>query len=794
MTMNLKTIKNILFAVFIILPMLAAKAQTYTISGKLYDIKNNRPLSFGTVHIADTTYGTVTDEYGEFILKVKSGFYKIVFSYIGYFSDTSSFMVSDSSISRDIFLKPAEIFTEVIEVQGEDPAYEIVRNAIRYKKQFKAKLNEYEYDAYSKVIIRSSYNPFNEGGQKKGDYPILGILESETKGYFKKPDLEKQIIKSKRETANISRGFALPVIVNFYDEEVDFGEVKIAGPLSDGAFDSYEYKLAGTTAIDSTTVYRINVINTSSVTPQFTGEIYIIDSLYALIKVDLKTNGIEIIRGVEDIRFVQKFNSYTDRKKEMFWMPADVQIYAEGSFAGLFSFRGEVFTIVSDYALNKKAPSGIFDEFIVKVLPDSKKDSAYWKANQPIRNTEEEKRAYRNIEKSTAERTSKIRLSPTSLNIGKYFSSNLFDIYRFSGITGSELRFNLSYSRDFGKTSGNGFIGYGFSDKKMKYEAGITQRLLKDRSLTIGGSVFRKQFIPFTEDNWATTLQNTFSTLFSKKELFSYYYTSGWQINASKTIIPQVRLGLSLNQEKQFSAYTSTDFSFFKKDEKYGLNPPADEVFRRTIGTDVTINTNKFRAIDWGDGEISRFPITEYPVLRAGFEYTGKELGSSYSGRKYYVQLSGSSNLNNFLRIRYKLGGIFLNGQLQYQNLASFNPANLGTAEGLAFNATYYSEFLGSSVYYFNFENDFGKMLIGYIPVLKNFRLIGIFNAGRCDISSIGLKDIGYKNFKQTDGIYTEAGFGLGRILNIFRLNFVWRLNNQVENRNFNIILTFDNM
>ena len=47
---------------------------------------------------------------------------------------------------------------------------------------------------------------------------ILGILESETIGYFKKPDLEKQIIKSKRETANITRGFAIPLIVNFYDE------------------------------------------------------------------------------------------------------------------------------------------------------------------------------------------------------------------------------------------------------------------------------------------------------------------------------------------------------------------------------------------------------------------------------------------------------------------------------------------------------------------------------------------------------------------------------------------------
>ncbi|MBK8382146.1 MAG: hypothetical protein IPL16_09685 [Ignavibacteria bacterium] len=38
-------------------------------------------------------------------------------------------------------------------------------------------------------------------------------------------------------------------------------------------------------------------------------------------------------------------------------MPTDVEITANGSFAGIVKFEAEVFTIVSDYKLNKKAPA-----------------------------------------------------------------------------------------------------------------------------------------------------------------------------------------------------------------------------------------------------------------------------------------------------------------------------------------------------------------------------------------------------------------------------------------------------
>ena len=112
-------------------------SQTYEVSGMISDFKTNKPLEYVTVKLADTTYGTTSEKNGEYFIRLKTGEYNLIFSYIGYFTDTTYILVEDKDISRNIFLSPSEILTESIEVYGEDPAYEIIRRAISYKKEFK---------------------------------------------------------------------------------------------------------------------------------------------------------------------------------------------------------------------------------------------------------------------------------------------------------------------------------------------------------------------------------------------------------------------------------------------------------------------------------------------------------------------------------------------------------------------------------------------------------------------------------------------------------------------------------
>jgi hypothetical protein len=783
---------RLLFTLILLAVSVCLCAQTFNITGKVIDARTNKPLMHASIKIAGTSSGTAADDDGNFIVKVKPGSYDLITSYIGYYSDTSNFYITDSDYVRNIFLKPTDIFTEVIEVAGEDPAYEIIRKAIRYKKEFRKNLNEYNYDAYSKFVIRSNVNPFaGEDAQKDSSgMTIFGIMESETVGYFKKPDLEKQIIKSKRETANISRGFAIPLIVNFYDEMIDLGENKIPSPLNDDAFDYYEYKLTGTTSIDSNLIYKIKVINTSNLKPQFFGTIFIMDSIFALVKVDLKTNR-EAITGVDNLNFSQKFIQYSDKNRKSYWMPTDIEITADGSFAGLFKFKGDVFTIVSDYRINEKTPAGIFDEVIIKVEKGAKKDSAYWSKNQIIKNTEDEKEAYASIEKSTRERQKGIRFSGVSIGIGKYFSADLLESYKFSSAAGHQAGIKLNFNKDFGRISSGLYFGYGFDDAKTKYKFNFGTQLLSDRSLRLKFSAYDFLSSPFMDRQWYHDWDNTGSALFSKKDLYTYYYSNGYSFEISKKIIPQIGVGLGFMQDKQQSAKVTTDYSFTQKENAYTTIPLINDAFRRSLSLSLSLDPNLYRAIDWGDGDISRFGITEYPVLFIKTENSWKDFfGSTYDNRKYTFEIRGGNNFAARIMPKYLFGFRSVNGNIPYQDLGYFD-IYTGSENDRVFAVMNYRDYYGDKLLYFLFENDFGKLFPASLPVLKSINLLGFFNMGRSYLNSSSTKLSPNKDLAATKGYFMEAGFVLANIMDFVDMYFGWRLNNYMQGNNFNWYVSF---
>lgn len=778
----------ILSLIIIFLGVSDIYSQTYIVSGVLTDGNTGENLSFATVKLTDSSYGTTTDRNGFYILHLKNGEYRIAFSHIGYLTSEADIEIENSDEELNISLKPSGVYTEEIKVYGEDPAVEIIRKAIKYKKEFKKDLKEYNYDAYSKFVIRTNVSK-KDSLTEKGKLGILGLLESETKGYFRAPDEEKQIVKSKRESENVTRGFAVPLIVNFYDEDIEIGDLLIPGPVSDDAFDNYEYKLLGTTSIDSIVIFKIEVKNTSEIKPQFKGYVYILDSLWALKKIDLKTNESGITGGFENLNFVQKFYPFKDKTGKEFYMPSDIQIYAEGSALGIFKVQGEAFTIVSNYNLNEKAPPGTFDEFIVKVLPDAKKDSLYWKNNQIIKNTDEELNSYRKIEDEAKRRDKGISFGIGFINYGNKLSTDILDLYKFNKVEGNNLGLNLIYGNEFDRLYSYGKFNYGFSDKKTKYEFSGRIRFLKDKSLTLRADIFRRLGTLFFNQTDLNLFVNTLSSLFFKDDLYNYYYSDGFGINISKSIIPQLNLSLGYSQEKYKSAKVNTGFSFFYKDKTFDENPSVNDYFRSTVNANLTVNPNMFKAIDWGDGEISRFKVTNFPVLNLGFNYSGKSINSNYEFRTFSADLTGRNKLGVMANVSYKAGAVLQTGDVPYQNLAYFNVSGFSNTQYLNFYGMNNGEFLGDKLYYINLENNFGRGFWRVIPVLKNLELIGFFNAGKTELSDKNFNLSPNKNYGKTDGWYFETGFGFGNILNVFRLNFAWRLNNYKDDNNFKILL-----
>ncbi len=783
---------KIILIIFIFFVTKFSLSQEYKITGKIFDLKTNKPLEFANIKVVDTTYGTAADKKGDYILKLKKGSWKLISSYLGYFSDTLDVVIEDNNIERNIYLKPSEIFTETIEVLGEDPALEIIRKAIQYKKKFMENLNEYNFSAYTKYLIRSNTGgvDIKESQPDSGNYPILSLMETETQGYFRKPDEYKLIVTSRREAENsMVSGLALPYIVNFYDDMINFGITKVRGPLADDALDYYNYKLLGTTSIDSQVVFRIEVSG-SGLYPLFNGKIYIADSSFALMKIDLSTNESVNITGVDKLNFKQKFTSYSD-KINQFWMPTDVQLYAEGSFAGLVKFSFDIFTIVSNYNLNRKTPKGIFDDYVVKVLPDARKDSSYWADNQLIKNTGEENKALKSFEKENKKKKNELRFSYPLIQYGNNLSMLGEPPYEYNRVEGSYLNLNLSYHKHSQRLNTSAYFGYGFADKRSKFEINYSQLFFKDKSLSIEAGIFKKLQPLSYELSGFYRLFNTLTSLFDKQDYYDYYYTSGFRISVSKSLIPQLNIGLRYNEEKQTSAYVNTDYSIRKHDELFRYNPIINDAFQRIAGLSLQINPNKFKYADLGDNDIISFPITDYPVINFDVDISSKKLGSTYDNKRYSADISGENYFNNLINIKYKLGTVIYSGDVPFQSLAFFNSTSAVWDKDFSFKTMGYREYLGDKIYYLNFENNFRNILWSKIPFLKKLDLIGFFNAGKSEISSSNLFLASYNNFSTLDKIFCEAGFGIKGIFELIRIDFAWRLTNRVKGRNFNFSLSF---
>ena len=132
-------------------------SQTYTLSGKTTDAQSGEALSYANVRVLNTALGTAANIIGEFEIKLAAGKYSLAASYIGYYSDTIEVNLKENITGIDFLLKKTEILLpEIVILPGENPALEIIRKAIEKKKERNVQLNSYEFEAYTKGLIRTT--------------------------------------------------------------------------------------------------------------------------------------------------------------------------------------------------------------------------------------------------------------------------------------------------------------------------------------------------------------------------------------------------------------------------------------------------------------------------------------------------------------------------------------------------------------------------------------------------------------------------------------------------------------
>lgn len=344
---------SLLFSLLFSLP---AFSQQSRFEGYVYDGDTRSPLGFATVQIKHTGEGTTTNSDGRFILELPAGTHDISVSFVGYESFSGSVTVPAGTPVR-FYLKPYSIvMPEIVIGSGmEDPAYRIIREAIKRKASNKQGLNSFEYDAYTKKI-------FTSAGQ------IAMIEESFLKGFEEVHKWSREFILANYKTENMKARSS-----NVSMKDMKFGLLDLSGetnmllgnrvqlPLSSDAFGYYRYRLLGTTGTGSDLVYIIDVIPDSKIHPLLKGKIYIEGNNYALTGAELTNNeGLTMpyFKGVA-VNYTQKMNRFGG-----YWLPqlSHYKVEGEFDFGGLLALdkmEFEQVVSVSSYKINSSFPDSV---------------------------------------------------------------------------------------------------------------------------------------------------------------------------------------------------------------------------------------------------------------------------------------------------------------------------------------------------------------------------------------------------------------------------------------------------
>ncbi|PKL82877.1 MAG: hypothetical protein CVV24_07920, partial [Ignavibacteriae bacterium HGW-Ignavibacteriae-3] len=533
-------------------------SQQFSLNGSVSDEPTSAPLSFASVRILGTTTGTTTNHEGNFELRLKPGTYTLVATFIGYKSDTLNVNLNRNKSIR-FLLEPIPVrLSEITVLPGENPALEIIRRAIQSKHERNERLKSYVFGAYTKGLIKTTrdFSRTNNssvglsfGGDDTAKLKISGIIENESRGYFKKPNQYKDEIIARKQSANTPSSVNIltggRIIQNFYTDDIQFLGRPLPSPIADDAIDYYDYLIEDTLAFDRQNVFLIHVETIRKSDPGFVGKIFIADNSYALVKIDVQLNRAANFGKIfERINILQQFNPFD----ENIYMPIDYRIFADGNFLGMAKFGFELNTIFYDYKINQPISDDFFGMVIVKVMSDAdKKDSVYWKSTQTIPNTFDELQAYKRIDSLEAiPRTFWDRfsiLSP-SININDNLSiTGPLSLYSFNRVEGHTLNFGAGLSQAIDKRLNTNIdFSYGFSDLKIKADFKATYFLGEYRNTSISLTANSKLVDIFSESIRFNKLTSTFTNLFGKYDFRNYYYTKGFGIKLWSEVFSVLRL------------------------------------------------------------------------------------------------------------------------------------------------------------------------------------------------------------------------------------------------------------
>ena len=782
------------------------------ITGRVTDTKGEA-LAYASILVKGSTIGTTANKEGDYFLQLDPGTYTIVAQYVGYDRQEKNITIStaDVSLNFQLSLQQLNLKEVVVRPGGEDPAYEIIRNAIKKRPFYLNQLQTFQCEAYIKGQLQLRDYPKKFMGEKidfeDGDTSkkkMIFLSETVARYAVEKPGKSKIEVLSTKVSGN-SDGFGLstPQIVSFYENNIQIGRNLnprgFISPIAANALNFYRYHYEGSFIEDGREINRIKVTPKRRYEPLFSGYINITEGDWRIHSLQLHLTKASQMELIDSLTIEQLYVPYN----RDVWVIKTQVLFPSVKVLG-FDAYGSFVNVYSGFNIQPSFGKKFFNNTWMKVYEGSnKKPAGYWDSVRPVPLQAEEIADYH--KKDSLERARKDphyldsldrrrnKLNPFGLLLtGQNFSRQkkretifinpLLQTIAYNTVEGWLGSFGARYEKrlDTIATSRKAIsvepaVRYGLSNHHFNASGTVTY--------TSGRKYF--SFISISGGRWVYQINNAnpisqFSNTI-RSWLFEHNYAKFYEawyarMNFSKDVGNGVTFLGGLNYEDRLPLENTTTYSIGnRKTVDFTPNYPVELVSENFVRQQAFI---AHAGISWRPGaRYIEFPDrivnigSRYPTLTLTYwQGIHNALGSDIDFSKWRFEIGDNLNLHLGGNFRYKIaaGGFLKRDSVAIIDYTHFNGDQiLAAADYLnSFQLMPYYKYSNKNRGYVeaHIEHHFNGLLTNKIPLLRTINWYLVMG------SNAFYSDKGHQ--------YAEGFIGLENILKIARLDWVWSFDN----------------
>lgn len=814
------------FLSFLLLLSLLTYSQT-KVKGVVVDV-DGIPLPFASVIFENSTEGTITDENGDFYLASLKTHKTLQVSYVGFEKailpiekSVQTFkVVLKESTSQ---LKAVTIYRGRVEKKG-NPAIALLKKVWEKKKNNGLKtFDAFTYNKYEKIQfdVNNIDSTFIQQKVFKGmefifknidtsrvtgkNFLPVYINESVYNVYGKNKGKEQLLRQDLAANKNSGIGAGAGVTTYIKDLYVDYDIYKnyirlfgksFTSPVGKAGVNTYNYVLADSATIEGKWCYNIVYYPIRKNELTFKGDMWIADSIFAVKDINLQVSKSANLNWVKEVYLEQDFKVVNDSVivPERDYMMADFGLRKKKSTKGVFGKRT---TYYEDYKFERP----LKDEFY-QIKADVFEDSiynlsdAYWQSHRLEKLDKNEEGVYKMLDTlKTVPKFKKIYnlgviLATGFVELPNFDYGPVFSTFDYNDVEGARVRVGgRTYFGINDLWRLQGYLAYGFGDKRFKY--GLSYKYMFDKKNRLIFGVGRREDVEQTAAGLTLSndvLGRSFATsgLFSSgaSNLLTDIKLTNVFLSAEPKDNFNVELSMVHKQLKSASDASIFDLSFLDE-----LGNKKQTTIQTELG--VALKYTPKRKL-FGNGVERKEVNDNYPVfylsyahglggiIRSEFEYDKIQL---YYKQPFYI--GGLGRTTSVLEIGKTYGDVSL-GLLNVVpgNQSFFNIQN-------TFGLLNYYEFITDSYASLHFEHNFNGRIFAKIPLLRKLNLrefigvkgvYGTLTKSNIEINRPALQvlfpnqELEGRNIAPSN-VYYEYNAGIDNIFKVFRIDFFWRGN-----------------